>query len=439
MVLLASACEDDNAIDPAPDPFATDGMFEAHVENDRQIVFDSQAKASYDVIVGSNQPWKVTKNADWIEILLVDESRFTVTARKNRSIENRNGTIIVSSGNETQTFDILQTKGKVRVYTVNGDSPHGVSGIPGKAVSLNGRYVIGSYSGGTWVCDLDSVDPGDAVTMNLDISTLRFFPPVSLPYSAVSNHGELASDGITPDGRIRPGFRTASSYSTPYVIRDGWMIELDHPREIQMGTLLPHQGYYTKAISADGSYIVGKHVSYRGGLAECGWKFNEFTGKYEYIFYPEEIKLGQDEWIVNSPNPEYVSPMGKYVAGRYYPWGGNDEDGWNGSNFPYYRDLSTGKIHILKQYSGYGAVFITDEGLLGLATQLGATSIVDIKDPDTRRPLKEWIEEYYRIDPDEYGIVNGLMYYMIPEKSTLTWSYTPPGKRITWTQILTVE
>jgi hypothetical protein len=184
------------------------------------------------------------------------------------------------------------------------------------------------------------------------------------------------------------------------VIINGTRMELPNPKEPQVGTLAPHNGYETRAISADGKYIVGKHRTFRGNYVECGWKYNENTGKYDLRVFGEDWIDGGDEWGNGSPNPEWVSPDGKYTAGMFYaPMGAIDPV----TVCPYYRDTETGVMTKLTQFGGSGALFLTNDGLMGIAGQLGATQIIDINNIDAEQEsVSSWATAYYGITPDFY-------------------------------------
>ncbi|MBO8472283.1 MAG: BACON domain-containing protein [Bacteroidetes bacterium] len=103
--------------------------------------------------VYSVSEWHAQTDADWL-LLTKSEDALIVGAERNRSLDARTAVVTVTDGLSSAEFEVSQQAGKVAIYHVEGII---AQGAPARAVSSNGRYVLGFSSAGTWVVDLWSL------------------------------------------------------------------------------------------------------------------------------------------------------------------------------------------------------------------------------------------------------------------------------------------
>ncbi len=429
---LAAACSDDGSLGPDPEPFGSAG-FGVAVEGGGEIVFDSRATNAFDVAVTPEGKWQASRDAGWINVEL-HKGGFTVTADRNRTLSDRRGVITVTCGSESETIDVRQTAGTLKVYTVDGTSYGGVAGVPGKAVSANGRYAMGSSSAGTWVCDLEALgEVSDGIIRDGNVRFYNLFGCTS-----VTDFGEPVAAGCTADGSSRVETETVAGLSTAYLVHDGVKTALYAPYEAQVGTITPHGGYEAYWISDDGRYVAGKHKTGRGDRTECGWRYDGSTGEWVYVFYPEGVEIDSDEWGVSTFWFDAMSPGGKYTCGRVQGWARSEQV------YPYVRNLETGELKILTNMGGLSASMVTDDGFVSVAGMLGDTRIYDMNNPDAGLvPLPQWLGGMFGFDPETYDMEPGLIYArgVNSERSAACWTFRPGGdpQALMWSMILVVE
>lgn len=132
-------------------------------------------------------------------MLTKSEDALIVGAERNRSLDARTAVVTVTDGLSSAEFEVSQQAGKVAIYHVEGMI---AQGAPARAVSSNGRYVLGFSSAGTWVVDLWSL--GDLESGgNIPEENVMFYPNSILGQAySVSNQGVPVANGITADGSM---------------------------------------------------------------------------------------------------------------------------------------------------------------------------------------------------------------------------------------------
>lgn len=469
-VIGMSSCSDDSSTNggpgnpngegpgTAPDPFpGADETFIVSFDNEPidetlDLSFQSKSPESYGIFVESTEPWTVSAGDNsWLDIEVTNDG-FSLTAERNRIVAAREGLVTITSGNITKTIKASQAKPRIVVYNVGVMD---VNGTPGLAVSANGRYVVGGNSSMKWICDLDQQTPDlsgseEVVVVDLDGSTIVTGPAGIEGYShtsSISNYGVAHHRGQTPDGSIFVDGITIGGYTNPVYTKKGFSYDLPAPTEVQIGTLGPHKGYYAERISDDGKYIVGIHRTLRGGYVECGWKYNEASGSYDYIIYPELVELTEyDEtatlpqttadWNKQSPRPYAISRNGKWTAGNMHVLMTNP--GQYG-NYAYWRDIETGKINIITSMGAYRQpTVITNQGLVGVGgAGVYSTTFFDINSGENVS-LYNWITDIFGIENPGKYIGNYLVRSVSEDNTTVVLGYQP-NQTTLGTQIITVQ
>ncbi len=125
---------------------ACDDKEETLVCTPTSLSFEDNGWDSDTVDVSGPADWFVTSKPEWIKTER-SESKLIVTADDNDLFRERNGEIVVQAGSQSARIAVTQGKSvtSVQKYMTNG--------IPATVVSPNGRYVIGTLSGRSFVID----------------------------------------------------------------------------------------------------------------------------------------------------------------------------------------------------------------------------------------------------------------------------------------------
>lgn len=443
LALSASGCSQEK-LGPDPEPFPGQDSILVILQGAESIDFSSKAQdEQFQLSVNSVSEWHAQTDADWL-ILEKQEDGLIVKAERNRTLELRQAEITVTDGVSSVRFDATQAAGHVVIYHVDGTAYTGVQGVPARAVSDNGRYVLGYSSVGTWVCDLWNLQHVDA-SNTIYIDDVVFYPNAILPMAySVSNKGVPIANSCTSDGNTEVTYETVNGFSTSYIIKNGVKEVLPAPPADQavVGTLVPNKGNMAWWISDDGKYIAGRHSIPRGQVVECGWTYNETTGKYDFAICGEDrIVLDDAEWAVQGFWVECMSQNGKYVGGRTY---GNSSGSYTA---PYFHDVETGEFEILDSFSGQSMSMVTNDGWAAIAGTLGSTVFVDLNgDRTSAISINDWLQQQFSMTDDqvaELGSTGGLMRARCinPDKTTACFAYYPDNnvQALQWSDIITIE
>ncbi len=443
LVLSSSGCSQEK-LGPDPEPFPGQDSILVILQGAESIDFSSKAEdEQFQLSVNSVSDWHARTDADWL-ILEKQDDGLVVKAERNRTLEMRQAEITVTDGVSSVRFDATQAAGRVVVYHVDGTAITGVSGVPARAVSENGRYVLGFSSAGTWVCDLWTLEYVDA-SNTISISDITFYPNTILPWAySVSNKGVPVPNGCTADGNTEVTYETTVGFSTSYIIKNGVKEVLPAPSATEpvVGTMVPNGGNMAWWISDDGKYIAGRHSIPRGQVVECGWTYNETTGQYDFAICGEDqIILDSEEWAVRGFWVECMSQNGKYVGGRAY--GVTDES----QQYPYFHDTETGEYVILESFPDESISMVTNEGWAAIAGALGSTRFVDLNgDRTSAISINDWLQQQFNMTDDqvaELGSTGGLMRARCinAEKNTACFAYYPDNnvQAPQWSDIITIE
>lgn len=443
LVLSSSGCSQEK-LGPDPEPFPGQDSILVILQGAESIDFSSKAEdEQFQLSVNSVSDWHARTDADWL-ILEKHDDGLVVKAERNRTLEMRQAEITVTDGVSSVRFDATQAAGHVAIYHVDGTVYTGVQGIPARAVSENGRYVLGYSSSGSWVCDLWNLENVDA-SNTIGVADVVMYPNVIVPSAySVSNKGVPVANGCTADGNTEVTYEGVNSFYTSYIIENGVVSVLPAPSETEpvVGTLLPHGGSMAFWISDDGKYIAGRHQLPRGQVFECGWTYNETTGRYDYaVCGKEHIVLDEDEYAVQAFWVDCMSQNGKYVGGRTY----GAADG--SYTAPYFHDVETGEYVILDSFVGESMSMVTNDGWGAIAGTLGSTRFVDLNgDRTSAISINDWLQQQFNMTDDqvaELGSTGGLMRARCinPDKTTACFAYYPDNnvQAPQWSDIITIE
>lgn len=443
LVVLGCGCSQEK-LGPDPEPFPGQDSIQVILQGADAIEFTSKAQdEQFQLNVYSVSEWHAQTDADWL-LLTKSEDALIVGAERNRSLDARTAVVTVTDGLSSAEFEVSQQAGKVAIYHVEGMI---AQGAPARAVSSNGRYVLGFSSAGTWVVDLWSL--GDLESGgNIPEENVMFYPNSILGQAySVSNQGVPVANGITADGSMEVTYETVVGFSTAYIIRNGVKEVLPAPAATEpvVGTLVPNGGNMAWWISDDGRYIAGRHSIPRGQVVECGWTYNDATGQYDFAICGEDqIVLDEEEWAVQGYWVECMSQNGKYVGGRTY--GVTDES----QQFPYFHDTETGEFTILESFSGESISMVTNDGWAAIAGTLGNTRFVDLNgDRTSAISMNEWLQQQFRLTDEQLeelgstAAFGGLMRARCvnSDMTTACFAYYPAGdfQALQCSDIITIE
>lgn len=428
---FAVSCGDDTdnnavGIGPDPEPYPeselTIDIEDVDIEAGEALEFTSKAPERFEVSVKSPAAWEVsTGNADWIQIEMVNDG-FVVTANRNRTLEAKTGVVTITAGDVTETINVTQSKGRLVAYHF----PYGTAGAI--AASPNGRYILGSSPGKSWILDLYTLDSEGQSKVEVSVDQVEIITGGNNRYRFINNKKEIATQGGTPDGSITLGYDNANQLKSPYFVKNGTKVYLEAPIDHQIGPeLIPHQGYWPVGISADAKYIAGVHALFAGGLVEVGWKLNEMTGTYEYVFDPTGNDFSGSQSVEMQAG--CISYNGKWT-------GGAQKTGT--ARRPYVRNLETGEIILYKTF-GDTVTHITDDGYA-----ICLSTVWDINNPESNMmSFGTYLKVRFGISDEELGELGlpGQFYIqsMTPDDATIVGFYINSNGSATLSYFLNVE
>lgn len=432
----------ENLFGPDPEPFPGQDGIEANLVDAESLVFSSKAEEEYEIAVSATTSWSAEATSEWIALRKEDKALF-VTAQRNRTINERTAVINLSDGKDTVTFEASQQPGQAVVYHISGSTYDGVGGIPARAVSHNGRYVAGSSSAGVWTMDTWNLTSTDGTnTIYAEDAVFGIYGDFNA-YS-VTDKGYKTNFGSTPSGDMEVGYETVNGFSISYIIKNGVKSYLPAPEanEATVGTMVPNRGNLAWWISEDGKYIAGRHTIHRGQVVECGWRYNEDTGNYDWELCGEdEIVLDEAEWGERVFWVEGMSWNGRYVCGRMY---GQTK---NATQCPFVHDTQTGEYIILEHFGGQSASMVTDDGWISIAGTLGSSVFVDLNgDRTVSVSMADWLRDKFGLTDSQVeslGSQSGLFRArsVNPDYSAACFAYYPDDnvQAPQWSDVIVIE
>lgn len=412
--MLMAGCSDDSTTEeipaaPDPDPEAY------FTVPSNPITFTNKPEDAAVVSVSSSEAWEVAVAEEWLSAeVLANNSGFTLTAADNNTVFERNATVTVTSGEREATIEVTQSGGTAKIVSI---IPYGdESFLPALGISESGNYVVGNRAGSSFRCEVNS---------QIDKTSLVMDPQfIGYVARSISNDGRISDWGITPNGRLLTGMEYVNNdirngFQGAFIVKDGVKKYLSYPKKDVNGTA-NYQGNVPLRITTDGKFILCRNVQGMSGVwCEAYWTLNETTGEYDFHFWDTDqvINVGG---VDGYAEPVGVSHKGNYTCGVYV--------GMGGTQYPYFRNVETGKITILSDYVGHSATCITDNGMLFIVDEVGGditsrTALVYDTKTGTATAFDKWCIENYGLAENTFKKL---------EQSQTVTAITPDMKRIVW-------
>jgi hypothetical protein len=418
MLFVSSCSSNDEPIVPEPPETPVDYSITL---SKSALHFTSKANRPDTIEVTTAGNWGVAEDLDWISVT-IEDNKLIVTAEPSRKLDNREGTITVSSDEDpaqTATIQVAQDHGTPTLYR-----DYFTDRIPIEHLSPNGRYVAGEFAEVGIVVDLYQIGNAEYQPTFYGMEDESLRSDGSFMLRGVDNSGKPFAKGVTADGSTTVRFQKTDGLYRPYLVKNGTSTELPFPSTYLTEEV--YQGVYVDLISADGKYILGRINADGSTWVACKWTLN--GAEYEFsvvaedqtVYDPDAFKF--EQWA--EPNDVTgLSVMGTHSCGAVrIP--GNFFLGTPNQYIPYWYNMSTNTYELVSTETNARASYITDDGLLFCATPYDfpfggdrTPFVYSYPDGGTTQTFSEWVRATYGLEVPNQGIVTAVA----ADYSVLAW------------------
>ena len=279
----------------------------------KTLMFDDngwETKTSEVVIKPQDATWEIASAPEWLTVEPQGET-IAVTAHEYMNFRDRKGTIVVSSGDLTAEIEVTQTKSTPKIEQLPA------SGIPAKAVSRNGRYVVGTASARSFAYDRMTGD-----LYRLGSGGRGVNPPEMtigvVVVDGVSNNGIVVGSASVNTNANDPNEIITKPFSFNVHTKEFVWLRLEGAEIAAVTPKTPITGHAWD-ISADGTSISG-YIGLPANGEAVVLRYIPVVWKGDEIIVlnhdPEELELND---IVNGMQPTQISADGSVVAGYVVP------------------------------------------------------------------------------------------------------------------------
>ncbi len=383
------------------------------------LTFDDngwETKTSEVIIEPQDATWEIASAPEWLTVE-PQGTTIAVTAEEYMNFRDRKGIIEVKSGEVTAEIEVTQTKSTPKVEQLPA------SGMPAKAVSRNGRYVVGTASARSFAYDrmteelfrlgsggrgvnppemtigvvvADGVsdngivvgsasvntnpnDPTDIITkpFSFNVHTKEFVwlrlegaeIAAVTPKTPITGHAwDISADGTSISGYIglpANGEAVVLRY-VPVVWKGDDIIVLNHdPEELELNDLV--NGMQPTQISADGSVVAGYVVPRIPRYAGAYWKVAE-PDVVHYILRDDPAYFALGTYPVTNTGipskflrPYKLSDDGKVITGTLEDYTISTE---RGVHTPMSYNIETGEVILATPAQGTAGSFSLPDGTI---------------------------------------------------------------------------
>lgn len=378
------------------------------------LTFFTSGNASVTIAVDAfPQKWEAESLDAWLEIVEKTENSITIAAKDYDGIDNREGSITISTEDSQHTIKVHQLGKGVSLpmkYRIIEESFSA-------AISPNGKYVGGFYTLS------DAQDNRSYCPFIIDVQTdnrtvLGPYPKAvyhlmdamamndqGILYIDEGNNGGVACftvDGDAYMSKAAPGFdrpTVISGTSLDGRVMIGWGAGSPEghtygPVKIEDGVYyalpLPEKNFRNEKFSAG---VLGRGVSANGEILygatwendDSGMVYWDKEGKVHYVGMDVRVErevemidgLGEPynytlvNGIIATGGAGCASPSGEWLAGVFRTEDVNDKKSdFIFSYCPAFFNTKTQKTTLFEDYKGYGACVVTDDGL-GFTSPVG--------------------------------------------------------------------
>lgn len=400
------------------------------------------------VTVAGGEKWEVASQPEWIEAERV-EGTLVVTAEVNESFRERKGEIAVKAGSKTIAIAVTQ-QGNIPSYEIVE-----TAGIPASTVSHNGRYVIGTYQGRSFVYDRQNAkltvagvgkgvaDPQDITqgtvhfygigdnglaagcaavsaataeepnaislrpcTYNVQTKAFTWLPITGTGIDAGASSGNawsVSADGSAISGylqlpRTGDGDEIELAY-LPVVWKNNVPNVLGHPLEgLDEGDNT--RGYMPTDISADGSVVAGYLATRFSDYVGCYWKMSEpgtvnFFLRDDPDFYSTYVNETTGKTLPDKfPRTSALSSDGKVITGTVV-------DASNASSIaytPFSYDIENGEVDAAWGNNALGAFTMPSGALVYTLSQTAGAWESYFYENGQSTFMYDWLLDNYSIE-----------------------------------------